>query len=522
MVSLKKREKMLSLIYNSTSDMMFLLRVDIDNSFIYNSVNQRFAEFIGIPQEKCVGKKFEEIFIYDNSYELMNSFHLILLNKKNNKNELCLIVEKSLRYFSVDLIPILDEYEECEYILCIAQDITGWKMREDELIKVKKQAEESNRLKSALLSNMSHEVRTPLHGILGLAGIMHEELLHDEHKKMADDIGKAGKRLLNTLHSIIELSMLEAEERNVNYAKIGLSEVINDIFEKYKIEAELKGLYLELVNNSPDLKLHIDRLLFIEILSHLLDNAIKFTNCGGIKLLVENIIESSNNFVVIKVIDTGIGISKKNIQNIFSEFIQESEGYGRSHEGMGLGLTLVKKMTKLMNGEINVESEKDRGSTFVLKFPAISDSIKYVEDKKSVEIINNSHSFDENYPLVLLVEDNDLNSKLTTVFLKNLYKVEHVSDATSALQKIEEKTYDAILMDINLGEGINGVDAANEIRKNEKYKDVPIIAMTGYALNKDKENFIETGFSHYIAKPFTKKQLIELMNEIYTPVTVCE
>ena len=520
METLKEGEKMLSLIYNSTSDIMFLLRVDENNKLIYSSVNQRFSEFTGIDKNKCIGKRFEDIFPDNFSRDLIIAFQSSIRLGRNLKTELNITINQKIRYFSSYLVPVLNEKAQCEYVLVIAQDITEWKTREEELVKLKKLAEESNRLKSTLLSNMSHEIRTPLHGILGLAEIMREELIDEDFRKMANDIKKAGKRLLNTLHSIIELSMLEADKRNVNYASIELSEVINDVTEKYMIEAESKELYFKLENLAPGIKLHIDKLLLTEIISHVLDNAVKFTKSGGIKVTVENKIENSGNYAVIKIIDTGIGISKENIPYIFREFMQESEGMGRSHEGMGLGLTLVKKMTDLMNGEIQVESEKDKGSKFILKFPAISESIKVANNPDLLNSFENVEMFEKSYPVVLMVEDNELNSHLTKVFLKNTCIVDHAADALTALQKVKEKSYDTILMDINLGSGMNGVDAVNEIRKLDNYKNIPIIAMTGYALNCDKENLLERGFTHYLAKPFDKPQLLELMNDIFASISL--
>lgn len=515
MKSLAERERILSHIYNNTSDIMFLLKVEARDRFVYDSVNQKFLKFTGVNEKLCIGKKFEEAFPHNISDKLLASFDFVYLNKKSFKTEISISIKGSVRHFDVEVIPLSNDENECQYILVIAQDLTGWKTREEELIKLKRQAEESNRLKTALLANLNHEIRTPLHGILGLAEIMRDELILEEHKKITDDIRKAGKRLLNTLHSIIELSTLEAEQRNVNYAKISISEILSEVFEKYSHDAEAKGLYFQIENKCPQLKLHIDKLLLTEILGHLLDNAIKFTTSGGIKLEVENVIENSESFAIIKIEDTGIGISKENIQNIFNEFRQESEGHGRYFEGMGLGLSLVKKMTSLMNGNVYVESEKNKGSIFTIKFHAALDTARYHEEKKVQQYTNANYAPNENMPRALLVEDNELNSKLTSVFLKNTCHVDYVSDGATAIRKVKEKYYDVILMDINLGGGINGVDAVNVIRKIENYKHIPIVAMTGYALSADKKNFFENGFTHFIAKPFNKHQLLELINEIF-------
>ncbi len=508
----KDSKEMLSIIYNNTTDIMFLTKVNENNQFIYCSVNMAFVELMRISKKMCLGKRFDEILPGERTKEFLYAFQMVLAKKQKMEFEFQINSDGQNRFIKCTLIPIFDESAGCSYILVVGQDISEWKKKEEELLKLKMQAEESNRLKSTLLSNMNHEVRTPLHGILGLAELMKEDLEFGEHKKMANEISKAGKRLLNTLHSIIELSTLEADKIDVNYTKVDLSEVVQLIFDKFRTDAESKGLYFHLEINCFDLRLHIDRTLFTEILNNLIDNALKFTNTGGIKVIVEKMIKDDNCYALIKIIDTGIGISSQSKEKIFDEFIQESNGFSRSHEGIGLGLTLVKKMTTIMGGEITVESEKHIGSVFSLKFPALSE---YLNKESIVSVPSKTKYTNENLPLILMVEDNELNSKLTSTFLKNVCRVEIAQDALTALQKIKEAFYDAILMDINLGSGMNGVDALNEIRKVNYYKDIPIIAMTGYAFKNDKNNLLECGFTHYLSKPFEKIQLINLMNEVF-------
>jgi PAS domain S-box-containing protein len=510
--NLKDRDKILSVIYDSTSDLMVLLNVDNDGGFTYLSVNNTFINITGFTKDKFIGKRVGESFDQNIFSRFNNSLQEVVLTKEKVKTEFSYVINNNKFFFDASLKPILDLDNRCIYIFVVARDLTERKKREDELLKTKILAEESNRLKTALLSNLSHEFRTPLNGILGFADLLREELNVPEQKEMAGNIAKSGRRLFNTLNSILELSCLEAERKEIYNTSIRLYDVISEIVKKYQQEAANKGLYFNVEIKSPSLKLHLDESILEQIIYNLVDNAIKFTKTGGVKIVVEELFEDLKTYAVIKIVDTGIGISKENLELIFKEFQQESEGISRSHEGAGLGLTLAKRMTELMGGEILVDSKKFKGSVFSLKFPAMGNRIERIKPAAarttSIKPLKKSNKL----PLVLLVEDNELNSKLTTVYLRDTYSVDSAQNASEAMRMLNEKSYSAILMDINLGEGLNGVDIAQTARTMNKYIDTPIIAITGYALNDDKNNLLKCGFSHYLAKPYQKNQLVELIN----------
>jgi PAS domain S-box-containing protein len=510
--NLKDRDKILSVIYDSTSDLMVLLNVDNDGGFTYLSVNSTFINITGFTKDKFIGKRVGESFDQNIFSHFNNSLQDVVLTKEKVKTEFGYVINNNKFFFDASLKPILDLDNRCVYIFVVARDLTERKKREDELLKTKILAEESNRLKTALLSNLSHEFRTPLNGILGFANLLSEELKVPEQKEMAGNIARSGRRLFNTLNSILELSCLEAERKEIYNTSIRLYDVISEIVNKYQPEASAKGLYFNIDIKSPSLKLHLDESILEQILHNLVDNAIKFTKTGGIKIVVEELFENIKTYAVIKIEDTGIGISRENLELIFKEFKQESEGISRSHEGTGLGLTLAKRMTELMGGEILVESKKFKGSVFTLKFPAMGSRIERIKPAASNRAPIKAVKKSNKLPLVLLVEDNELNSKLTTVYLRDTYSVDSAQNASEAMRMLNEKSYSAILMDINLGEGLNGVDIAQTARTMNKYLDTPIIAITGYALNDDKNNLLKCGFSHYLAKPYQKNQLVELIN----------
>lgn len=507
------RGKILSLIYENTSDAMAMIKVSDRNNFRILSVNQTFRDFSRLTKENYASKKIEEVFPVSIQKTLISAMRLIVKKKNTLHTGINLFLYNEELYFDTSLIPILDKTGRCIFILIVAYDLTERKKKEDELRKAKILAEESSKLKATLLANMNHEVRTPLNGILGFAELLVNELDNPEHLHFAQNIKVSGKRLLHTLNSMIELSRLEAEKIEIYNTKLPLKETLLRIIERFLPEAETKGLSLTLLFNTSDISLHLDSSFFSQIMINLIDNAIKFTKTGGVTVLVEAEVEDGKPFVVIKVIDTGIGIAAQNLKNIFSSFKQESEGWGRSHEGLGIGLSIVKRMTELLSGTVSVQSKKHEGSSFTLKFPSILENdVKQSPERFEVKTLKTPKPFPEK-PNLLLVEDNMLNTTLTTLYLKNSYTVEPAPNAVTALKLVREKQFNVILMDINLGEGMNGVDVLREIRKIDRYKTTPIIALTGYAFISDKENLLDLGFTRYLSKPFEKKQLIDLLAE---------
>ncbi len=512
--NLNDHGKILSMIYENTSDALALINVDDERNFSFLSVNQKFIKIGGITKEICIGKKIDEIFPADIMHSLYRSIRWLMKNKKPLNKEIMLNLQNENYYFDASLIPILSMEGKCISILMVAHDLTERKIKENELLKAKEEAEESNRLKATLLANMNHEVRTPLTAILGFAEFLEEDLNNPDNRQLAQYIRTSGKRLLRTLNSIIELSRLEADKIEIYKTKLNMNDTLQQLAKRFQPEAEMKGLFFETIINTTDVSFHLDQALFSQIMINLIDNAIKFTKTGGVKIIVDNEIEGNKTYIAIKVIDTGIGISKNNLKTIFQEFKQESEGWGRSHEGMGLGLSLVKRMTELMSGNVFVQSEKHKGSTFTVKFLCTSETSN--EDSDLIFDMNNDNTQDtiKEIPNILVVEDNELNRKLTQLYLKNIYNVELAEEAVSALRLIKEKQYDAILMDINLGDGMNGVDALTEIRNLPLYKKTPVFALTGYAMGFDKQNLLNCGFTGYLAKPFEKNQLLKLLSDI--------
>jgi PAS domain S-box-containing protein len=249
--------------------------------------------------------------------------------------------------------------------VAIKEDITEKKKIIEELKTAKEKAEEMNNLKSSFLANMSHELRTPMMGILGnaeLIGVSTEDI---EIKDMATAIYASGRRLINTLNLILDLSRVEAGRENINFEKLEVIKTIKDVIEHFNPAAKQKGLKLEFVCYEDGIYSYLDDRIFRSVLNNLINNAIKFTYVGEVKVSLN----TENDNVLITITDTGIGIPANSLGLIFEEFRQVSEGYGRNFEGTGLGLTITKKFVEKLGGKISVRSELNNGSEFTIIFP---------------------------------------------------------------------------------------------------------------------------------------------------------
>lgn len=253
--------------------------------------------------------------------------------------------------------------------IAIIDDISEQVRAAEELIKAKAHAEQISRLKSSFLANMSHELRTPMNGILGFAQILQEEAGTPDQKEMTESILKTGNRLMTTLNSILDLAMLESGEVIVDKKQIDLKEVVKRIADKYYNIAISQGLTLFVSSRSDKLIVLADEKLLFQVLSHLMDNAIKFTRSGGVEISMGEI---SAGKAAIYIQDSGIGIQQEHLELIFQDFRQVSEGYGRHFEGTGLGLSIVQRMLSLIDAQIEAESVVGQGTKFIIKLPLLS------------------------------------------------------------------------------------------------------------------------------------------------------
>lgn len=258
---------------------------------------------------------------------------------------------------------------EVKYFSTIGRDMTERKKFENELVIAKNKAEEMNEVKTIFFANMSHELRTPFVGIMGYAEMLYEELENPEHKEMAKGILSTSNRMMDTLTKILRLSKLEVQDEEINLKEVDINSLLDTVYNNFYPAAKKKNLLLEKSVDEGLSTITTDEDVFHDILSNLLNNAVNYTNEGKISLTAEKSLVEGKEFCCIKVGDTGIGIPEDKKDIVWLEFRQASEGKTRNYQGTGLGLTIVKKNTELLGGQISFESEDGKGTTFTLLLP---------------------------------------------------------------------------------------------------------------------------------------------------------
>ncbi len=418
----------------------------------------------------------------------------------------------------------LIESNSCQRIFSAAEDITEKKELMFELKHALDKAEESSKLKSSLLANLSHEFRTPMTGILGLSEIIKELEESPQILEYVEGIITSSNRLLDTLNSVLELADLEANASENKPEIVFINHVIEEVYSRYGEKAIKRDLSFKIYQTDEPQLVFANRSELVKLFSKIVDNAIKFTEQGKIEIRIKKQIIKGIQNAIVEVEDTGIGITPENSSIIFEEFRQASEGFSRNFEGTGLGLSIAKKIIEKLNGEIKLISIPGKGSTFIIFIPCLasSDSVpllnpsEIIKTEKQSSILEKvSFSSNVTQPSILCVEDNFINAQVIKRYLNEDYLVDHAKDAPSCLDKIKENRYDIILMDINLGRGMNGIELSKEIKKHPSYQHIPIVAITGYAMRGDEEKFKAEGLDYYLAKPFSKRDVLNLLKQIF-------
>ncbi|MCD4773204.1 MAG: tetratricopeptide repeat protein [Bacteroidales bacterium] len=385
--------------------------------------------------------------------------------------------------------------------------------------KALKTAEDANYLKNAFLANMSHEIRTPLNGIIGFSSLLETELSIMENEELyeyAKGIQQSGDRLMHLLNNIIDISRIEANDMEVKLNPCFINEIMENVCEIFRFNANEKKLKFNTKFTELPEAL-ADESYITKIVSDVIDNAIKYTNSGFINIATEY--DKNLNQILITIKDTGIGIDKAYLNHIFEAFRQESSGYSRTYQGAGLGLPLAEKLIKLMDGDIKIDSIKGKGTTVILFLNTYKEGeiITTQEMSKKEDTPIKTKTNEDNLD-IFFVEDDRMNRIVLKKMLTKVGKCTDAVDGDETLNIIEKafnkgKVFDIMIFDINLPTPWDGIKLMKEIKKRwKKYKNIPFIALTAYAMSGDKERFIEAGFDNYIAKPVNKARLINMIN----------
>lgn len=497
--------KLLSFSINQSSSAVII--TDINGNIDY--VNDTFTKLTGYSKEEVFGKNPRFLKSGYTAKETYNELWNKILSGENWEGEFLNKRKDGTLYWEYARIsPVKNENGTTTNFIGIKDDITKIKKLVDELKIAKAKADETSRLKTNFLANMSHELRTPLVGILGCASMIEEDTKDPLTKELAGIINKSGQRLQETLNAILDLTRLETENLPVDLIPTNIVTVLKNSYEIFINEAKIKGLNLYLDLDEEEIFAFADANLLKSVVTHLISNAIKYTNAGGVSLRVF----TNENKVIIKVVDTGIGIPDSYHDVIFEPFRQVSEGYNRQFEGSGLGLTLTKKYVQLMNGKIWFNSKLGEGSAFFVELNAATKNCK----NTLIQSQSSSAKGDLKSKKVLLVEDDPINIQTINAYIGNIVQLTSVNNADDAINMVNNQKFDLILMDIGLTGNKSGLDVVSEIRLLPEYKSTPIAAVTAYAFDSDRERILSSGCTHYLSKPFSRQQLIDLLKEIFS------
>lgn len=375
----------------------------------------------------------------------------------------------------------------------------------------KNKAIESDKLKTSFLNNLSHEIRTPLNGIMGFTALLKDDDKSTEKRKQyIDIIHRSGNQLLNIVNDILDFSMIETDQLELNRNTVFMQHEIQNVVYFFKEICISKNIELifdnKLKNNSVIIEL--DQIKFNYILKSLVDNAIKFTSKGKISIGYDIVDKNIQFFVK----DTGIGIDKQHQNKIFNKFWQVESGTTRNYGGTGLGLTITKAYIEKMGGKIWVDSELNKGTCFYFTLPYSTNFIKSEKIKLNNQQVKNKI----NYPIVILiVEDEFANYLLIKEYLYgDKYVVYYAENGKIAIELINKHAdIDLVLMDIKMPV-MDGYEALNQIKN--KNSAIPVIALSAYATEADKDEINKSEFDDYLTKPVSKKQLLKTIKTIYT------
>ena len=492
--------------YRSIIENMQLGLLEVDKNHKITKAYHQFCTFTGYSEDELIGNKAIDILSHKESIQVIEE------NTAKRGNGLETVYEAQIvkkdgtnAWVLISGAPLYDDYGEEIGSIGIHLDITDSKNLEKELIKARYKAEETSRTKEQFLANMSHEIRTPLNAIVGMTRLLINTKINSEQEKLLHAMDLSSQNLLVVINDILDLSKIESGHLQLERIGFKVTDIVKHIVVTKKLHTDEKGIILEhsIAENISEVLIG-DPFRLNQILLNLVNNAIKFTDVGGVKIIVKSIFEDEHRQTLqFNILDTGKGIASDKIDLIFEAFNQEDESITRNYGGTGLGLTITKKMVDMQTGDLTVSSELNVGSDFQFTIPYLKGSDKDLPELSLLEVDTNQLDGLK----ILLAEDNEFNQTLMeTIFHQFDVELDVVQNGQKVLDALVEKKYDIILMDIQMPV-MDGVQATILIRKDENLKDIPIIALTANAFKDELEKYRQFGMDDCLSKPFNADEL---------------
>lgn len=386
--------------------------------------------------------------------------------------------------------------------------------RTDQLEEAMRGAQAANQAKSEFLAQISHELRTPMNGVIGMLDMALDRELSPELNEQLHTAQNCAYNLLSLLNDILDLSKIEAGKMTLEKIPLDVRALVADCIKVHQPKASENSVSLE-TETTPDLPQQIlgDPLRIRQILENLVSNAVKFTEHGTVVVRTGGKFTAPGRFLLeIQVQDSGTGIPADKLLHIFNKFTQADGTVSRKFGGTGLGLAITRSLAELHGGEVHVESDLGRGSTFTVTLPCEAGVGTTLES--AAPAVAPAPVDARGGVRILVVEDNHVNQKVVTAVLrKRGFSIELANDGQEALQKLETSdTFDLVLMDVQMPV-LDGLEATRLIRKEPRWNSLPIVAMTAHAMNGDKERCLEAGMNGYISKPVHPSLLLSTVDE---------